>query len=234
MIADDRDDETDARTSDGAAPDHDHRRDSDHAMSQDSPIDARETAAGPRTAADDAHGANGATDVPEAFDVPGAEGAGPEGAGPDGGGGDDGVAIRTLVVGGLPLLVAGIGDVGRGPQLRAALEERGVMAMAGFMGAELPRGAKVGFMLGTADLRLVDDRDDTLLRAARKGLDADWLAAARRLKGTMTVVVRGASPTPELAPAELAALIDECARHGDAWGAIVGFAEERMTLPLMF
>jgi hypothetical protein len=203
-------------------------------MSQDSPIDARETAAGARTGTDGAHGDDGAVEASEASEVPGVADPGPEGDGPAGGADDDGVAIRTLVVGGLPLLIAGVGDVGRGPQLRAALEERGVVAMAGFMGAELPRGAKVGFMLGTADLRLVDDRDDTMLRAARAGLDADWLAAARRLKGTMTVVVRGASPAPELAPAELAALIDERARHGDAWGAIVGFAEERMTLPLVF
>jgi hypothetical protein len=148
--------------------------------------------------------------------------------------GDDGVAIRTLVVGGLPLLVAGVGDAGRGPQLRAALEERGVAALASFVGAELPRGAQVGFMLGTSELRLVDDRDDTMLRAAREGLDEGWLAAARRLKGTMTVVVRGASPAPELTASELAAVVDERARDGDAWGAIVGFAEERMSLPLLF
>lgn len=147
---------------------------------------------------------------------------------------DDGVAVRTLVVGGLPLLVARVGDVGRGPQLRAALEERGVAAMSRFLGADLPRGAQVGFMLGGSQLRLVDDRDDTLLRAARDGLDADWLAAARRLKGTMTVVIRGASPSPELPAAELAELVDERARDGGAWGAIIGFAEDRMTLPLLF
>lgn len=147
---------------------------------------------------------------------------------------DDGVAVRTLVAGGLPLLVAGVGDVGRGPQLREALQERGLTALPRFLGVELPRGAQVGFMLGSSELRLVDDRDDTLLRAAREGLDADWLAATRRLKGTMTVVVRGAAPAPDLAAAELAAMIDERARSGDAWGAIVGFAEDRMTLPLLF
>jgi hypothetical protein len=146
----------------------------------------------------------------------------------------DGVAIRTLVVRGLPLLVAGVGDLGRGPQLRAALEERGLVALSSFIGVELPRGAQVGFMLGTTELRLVDDRDDTLLRAERAGLDEHWLAAARRLKGTMTVVVRGASPSPESTASELAAVIDERARQGDAWGAIVGFGEDRMSLPLLF
>lgn len=148
--------------------------------------------------------------------------------------GDDGVAVRTLLVGALPLLVAGVGDAGRGPQLRTALEERGIVAMPTFLGAELPRGAKVGFMLGGTELRLVDDHDDTLLRAPRAGLDAGWLDAARRLKGTMTVVIRGASPAPHLAPGQLAEVVEDRARAGDAWGAIVGFAEERTTLPLLF
>jgi hypothetical protein len=147
---------------------------------------------------------------------------------------EDGVAVRTLVAGGLPLLVAGVGEAGRGPQLREALEERGLQSLTSFLGTQLPRGAQVGFMLGGSELRLVDDRDNTLLRASREGLDADWLAAARRLKGTMTVVVRGPSPAPDLAAAALAALVDERARAGNAWGAIVGFAEDRMTLPLLF
>ncbi len=178
------------------------------------------------------------TDVTDRADASDRADVAPLAGGPPGGadaaGHQDGVAIRTLVVGGLPLLVAGVGDAGRGPQLRAALEERGVVALSSFLGVELPRGAQVGFMLGATELRLVDDRDDTLLRADRAGLDERWLAATRRLKGTMTVVIRGASPAPGSTASELAAVIDERARHGDAWGAIVGFAEDRMSLPLLF
>ncbi len=221
----------------------DHRPDPDHTMAHQ-----------PSTEATDMNELSDATDVPGPddgsgpHDVPDRAESAPEAggsandseaandgeAGDAGMGEDDGVAIRTLVVGGLPLLVAGVGDAGRGPQLRTALEERGVAALSSFIGAELPRGAKVGFMLGTTELRLVDDRDDTMLRAARDGLDEGWLAAARRLKGTMTVVVRGASPAPELAASELAAVVDERARDGDAWGAIIGFAEDRLNLPLLF
>ena len=222
----------------GDHDDHDdHRPDPDHTMAHQPPTEATDV-----TELSDATDVPGPNDVSAPHDVPDpAESTPPAGGSANDGEAedtgraeDDGVAIRTLVVGGLPLLVAGVGDAGRGPQLRAALEERGVAALSSFIGAELPRGAQVGFMLGTTELRLVDDRDDTMLRAARDGLDEGWLAAARRLKGTMTVVVRGASPAPELAASELAAVVDERARDGDAWGAIIGFAEDRMSLPLLF
>lgn len=152
---------------------------------------------------------------------------------------DDGVAVRTMVVGGLPLLVAVVGDRGRGPLLRDALQERGLLPLAGFLGTELPRGARVGFMLDADELRLVDDRDDTLLRAVRSGVDDAWLEAARRLRGTMAVLVRGAQtidgvPVADVPAAQLAEEIDRRARDGGAWGAIVGVAEERPTLPLLF
>ncbi len=218
--------------------DHDdHRSDPDHTTAHQASTEATDV-----TELSDATDVPGPEDGSRPHDVPDRAATTPEageaanegGAEGAGVGEDDGVAIRTLVVGGLPLLVAGVGDAGRGPQLRTALEERGVAALSSFIGAELPRGAKVGFMLGTTELRLVDDRDDTMLRAARDGLDEGWLAAARRLKGTMTVVVRGASPAPELAASELAAVVDERARDGDAWGAILGFAEDRLNLPLLF
>lgn len=146
----------------------------------------------------------------------------------------DGVAVRTLVVRGLPLLVASVGDEGRGPQLIDALTQRGLPALSSFLGAPLPQGAQVGFMLDPRELKLVDDREDTLLRAERGGIDDDWLGHARRLKGTMTIVVRGGHPAPDLPPAELARLCDERAAAGLAWGAIVGVAEERPSLPLVF
>lgn len=146
----------------------------------------------------------------------------------------DGVAVRTLVVRGLPLLVASIPDAPRGRELLAALQERGLPALSGFLGAPLPQGAPIGFMLDVRELKLMDEREDTLLRAGRHGIDADWLEHARRLKGTMTVVIRGGHPDPSLDAAALARVCDARAAAGDAWGAIVGVAEERPSLPLIF
>lgn len=146
----------------------------------------------------------------------------------------DGIALRSLLAGGLPLLVASVTPHGRGPQLRAALADAGLIALPAFIGHELPRGAKVGFQLDRAELRLVDEREDPLLRAPRPGLDDGWIQAATRLKGTMLVVVGGEPPAPDLPPRALAELVDERARAGHALGAIIGVAEERPSLPLVF
>jgi hypothetical protein len=146
----------------------------------------------------------------------------------------DGVALRSLVAGGLPLLVASVTAHGRGPQLRAALADAGLSALPGFIGQELPRGAKVGFLLDRDELRLVDEHEDRLLRAPRPGLDDDWVRAAKRLKGTMLVVLSGGHPDPGLAPRALADLVDARARGGQALGAIIGVVEERPSLPLLF
>ncbi len=155
------------------------------------------------------------------------------GAGP-GPGGDDGVAMRTLVIGGLPLLVAVVGDHGRGPRLWSTLHEAGLLELPAFIGFDLPRGARVGFSLDGDELKLKDESDDTLLRAPRPGLDDGWVEAARRLKGTMTVVIGGAAPAPDLPGRDLATVVDERARAGSAIGAIVGVVEERPGLPLIF
>ncbi|MCC5949406.1 MAG: hypothetical protein JJT89_13235 [Nitriliruptoraceae bacterium] len=146
----------------------------------------------------------------------------------------DGVAIRTMVVRGLPLLVASIDDGARGGQLLEALEERGLPALTGFLGAPLPQGARIGFMLDGTELKLLDERETTLLRARQDGVDQDWLTHARRLKGTMTVVLRGGHPEPTATPPELARICDDRAAAGRAWGAIVGVAEERPSLPMIF
>ena len=150
-------------------------------------------------------------------------------------GGGDGVAMRTLVVGGLPLLVAVVGDHGRGPRLWSTLKEAGLQELPAFIGFELPKGARVGFSLDGDELKLKDESDDTLLRAPRPGLDEAWVeAAAGRLKGTMTVVISGEAPAPDLPGRDLAAVVDERARAGSAIGAIVGVVEERPGLPLIF
>jgi hypothetical protein len=148
--------------------------------------------------------------------------------------GADAVALRCLLVAGMPLLVASVPDSGRGPQLVAALREAGVTDLVGFLGHDLPRGARVGFQLDRQELRLVDEREDALLRAPRQGIDADWTRAALRLKGTMLVVVRGDHPAPDLDARGLASAIEARARAGQVLGAIVGVAEERLNLPMVF
>ncbi len=147
---------------------------------------------------------------------------------------DDGVALRTLLVGGLPLLVAAVGESGRGPRLHAALAEAGLAQLPAFLGHDLAKGARVGFQLDASELQLKNEQDDTLLRAPRAGLDEGWLAGAGRLKGTMTVVVRGPAPDLELPPAQLVTTVDTRARAGEVIGAIVGVVEERPSLPLIF
>jgi len=148
--------------------------------------------------------------------------------------GDDGVAIHTLLAGDLPLLVAGIAPSGRGPRLQAALRAAGLADLDRFLGVDLPRGAKVGFQVDAREVRLVDEREDVLLRAPRSGFDPGWCEAATRLKGTMMVALQGPAPGPELAPRRVAEVLDEQARAGVAIGAIVGVVAQRLGLPLLF
>ena len=144
------------------------------------------------------------------------------------------VRLRTLLVGDLPLLIASVPSAGPAGQLVDALADRGVPALTGFVGVDLPRGARVGFMIDASELRLVDDREQALLRAPREGLDQGWLEVARRLKGTMTVVVVDLDVGPETPRDDLVRLVDQAARGGSARGAIIGVAEERPVLPLLF
>lgn len=148
--------------------------------------------------------------------------------------GRTGVAVRTLTLDGLPLLVAGVPGWGDGERLLTTLLERGLRTLPRVTGVDLPRGAEVGFVVDRDELRLVDPDDRPVLRAPRTGLDADWLAAAKRLKGTMTVLVRDLEVTPQQEASELLAAADAAAQEGRAVGAIVGLLEERPQLPLLF
>jgi hypothetical protein len=146
----------------------------------------------------------------------------------------DGVGVRFLVVGDdLPLLVAALPEEGRGPQLTTALLEHGLVELPRLFGVDLPRGVRVGFTLTAEALELVDEQDDTLLRAPREAVDPAWLDAALRLKGTMLVASRHLELDPDESPRQLADHLEERARAGVALGAIVGVVEQRPTLPLM-
>jgi hypothetical protein len=143
-----------------------------------------------------------------------------------------GVGVRTVTLGGLPLLVAAVPSGGAGDTLMAAVGERGLVRLSAVTGVDLPRGARVGFTVDQRELRLVDEQDATLLRAPRAGLDAGWLEAARRLRGTMTVLARDLEVDAEMDVATLVARTDAAAASGHVLGAIVGVVEERPTLPL--
>ena len=146
----------------------------------------------------------------------------------------DAVRLRFLLVQRLPLVVVSVGPDDRGSALTDGLADRGLAVLPGFLGVDLPRGARVGFVLDAHELRLVDERDEPILRAPRDGIDAGWAAAARRLKGTMVVVADLGDLDPDAVAAEVAVTVDEQARAGRVLGAIVGVAEERPRLPLLF
>lgn len=146
----------------------------------------------------------------------------------------DGVQVRTLLAGPMPLLVASLGDGQRATELREAVIAAGLRSLPGFIGTELPQGARVGFVVEGPELRLVDERDNALMRADRDGLDDAWLDAALAKKGTLFVVVDGLDLGDREPAGVLAQRLDTAARSHGAIGAIVGVVEERPKLPLLF
>lgn len=142
--------------------------------------------------------------------------------------------VRTLTPGGMPLLVADLPGTSAGTAVRDALRVAGLRRLEGFVGTDLPRGAAVGLLLEGEEGRLVDDRETTLLRLDRRGLAPDWVDAAVRMKGTMLVVACGIDVASLAEPAALAARLETEARDGGLDGAIVGVADRRLRLPLVF
>lgn len=149
---------------------------------------------------------------------------------------DDGptVGVRTLAPGGMPLLVADLPDAVEGHAVRGALRTAGLRPLAGFIGVDFPRGATVGLLLERDLVRLVDERETTLLRLDRRGLAQDWLDTALPLRGTMLVVATAVGVALLDDPAALAARLEAEARDGRLDGAIIGVADRRPRLPLVF
>lgn len=147
--------------------------------------------------------------------------------------GDTGVGVHTLARGGQPLLVA---DLPAGPTavaLEAALEDAGLVRLPGLLGVDLPRGARVGVQLEGREVRLVDERDTTLLRVARSGLAAEWQRAAVARRGTVLAVARDLGVGPGAAPPELGAALETTARDGRLLAAVVGVHDRPPRLPLL-
>jgi len=149
-------------------------------------------------------------------------------------GGPPAVGVRTLTLAGMPLLVADLPDAAEGRMVRDALQEAGLRPLTGIIGVDFPRGAAVGVLLEGEEVRLVDERETTLLRLGRTGLAEDWLAAAVRMKGTMLAVTTALGVEGLDDPASLGAALETEARDGRVHGAIVGVSDRRPRLPLLF
>jgi len=145
-----------------------------------------------------------------------------------------GAGVRTLAPGGMPLLVADLPDTPSGVAVRDALREAGLRPLPGVLGVEFPRGAGVGLLLEGDEVRLVDERETTLLRLDRRGLAPEWLEAAVRLKGTMLAITAALDVAALDDPAALGAVLETQARDGRLDGAIIGVSDRRPRLPLLF
>jgi hypothetical protein len=142
--------------------------------------------------------------------------------------------VRTLTLGGMPLLVVDLPAGPTGVAVREALRVAGLRTLPGVIGVEFPRGAGVGVQLEGAEVRLVDERETVLLRLARAGLAPDWVDAAVALRGTMLVVATGVGVGALDDAGSLGGRLEEEARGGHLDGAIVGVSDRRPRLPLVF
>lgn len=143
-------------------------------------------------------------------------------------------ALRTTLVQGLPLVALDLAEGGLAAEVLTALEGAGLVALPGFVGVELPRGARIAVHVVEDELRLVDEAEVVLLRAPRPGLDPGWSRRARELRGTMFVVTTGLDLAPLEGESDLVAALEVSARDGRALGAIVGMHDEPRRLPLVF
>lgn len=152
-------------------------------------------------------------------------------------------AARFLVVKRQPLLVLDIeGEAPDGPVLDPGLYrsllEAGLVVLEEFFGTDLPRGARVGWILDGPQMRLETEGGDRLLQVGRASVDAEWLEAALRLKGTMLVAGHQLDLDPDDTPGQVAMRIEAAARQRRVAAAIVGVgdadAEDEFSLPLIF
>jgi hypothetical protein len=147
--------------------------------------------------------------------------------------------VRFLVVRGQPLVVVDLeGDEPHLPLVEDNLFKRvveaGLLVLPGFYGVQLPRGARLGWTLAPDELRLEDDQETRLLRLPRTSTDAVWQAASLRLRGTMFCLGWHLGIDPDDDDKQVCDRLDQQARIGRVAGAVVGVAEPRDQLPLLF
>lgn len=139
-------------------------------------------------------------------------------------------AVRFLVVRGQPLLALDLeGPEPEGPVLEQGLYrsllEAGLVVLERFFGVELPRGARLGWVVDDDEMRLETEAGERLLRIARAGIDDDWLEAALRLRGTMLVAGHELELDPDDTAGEVAHRIEHAAGHRRVAAAIVGVGQ---------
>ncbi len=153
-----------------------------------------------------------------------------------------GAAARFLVVRDMPMLALALGDTDADRELWRRLGDAGLAPVPRFYGVDLPRGARVGFTLSFEHLRLEDEDANGLLQLPRAAVDVDWVTTAKRLKGTMLTVALDLDLDADADDKAVCDLLDARAREGEQTGdhdaqlraAIVGVAEPKGTLPLLF
>jgi hypothetical protein len=149
------------------------------------------------------------------------------------------IHARFLVVREMPLAVIDLeGDEPAMPlvddNLLKRLVEAGLVMLPGFYGVDFPKGARMGWTLTREECRLEDERESRFLRVDRDRVDPLWADAALRLKGTMLLAGWHLGVGPDQPAKELCDVLDVAARSGRVAGAIVGVAEPREGLPLVF
>lgn len=152
-------------------------------------------------------------------------------------------AARFLVVRGQPLLALDIeGPPPDGPVLDdglyRSLLEAGLVVLERFFGTDLPRGARLGWVVEGTEMRLETEAGDRLLRVGRASIDKEWLDAALGLKGTMLLAGHELELDPDDTPGQVAHRLDAAARERRVAAAIVGVGEaeqdDAFSLPLVF
>ena len=146
---------------------------------------------------------------------------------------------RFLVVREQPMVVVDLeGDEPHLPTVEDNLFKRvveaGLLVLPGFYGVQLPKGARVGWTLTEEELKLEDEDETRLLRIPRGSVDPVWEAASLRMKGTMFCLGWHLGIDPDEDARQTCDRLDEHARIGRLAGAVVGVAEPREGLPLIF
>lgn len=146
---------------------------------------------------------------------------------------------RFLVVRDQPLIIVDLeGDEPELPMVEDNLFKRvveaGLLVLPGFYGVQLPKGARVGWTLTDEELRLEDEQETRLLRIPRTSADPAWEEASLRLRGSMFCLGWHLGIDPDDEDKQVCDRLDQQARIGRVAGAVVGVAEPRTGLPLMF
>lgn len=146
---------------------------------------------------------------------------------------------RFLVVREQPLIIVDLeGDEPELPMVEDNLFKRvveaGLLVLPGFYGVQLPKGARIGWTLTDEDLQLEDEQETRLLRIPRTSTDPVWESASLRLRGSMFCLGWHLGIDPDDADKQVCDRLDQQARIGRVAGAVVGVAEPRAGLPLLF